>query len=97
MFGGGAVVELIIQYHRTQPALACKYTFEDLDKGTPWLGDERMDEFLQIWHRITSELSYDVPARLLLELFLERCRYSKALAMDIILFDTPDRSSRPQH
>ena len=68
MFGGRAVVRLIIDYNKTQPSLAQKCTFEDLEKGTQWLGDDRMDEFLANWMRVTSNMTYPIPEQLLLDL-----------------------------
>ena len=82
------LVKRIVEYHRTQPAMAQKYSYEDMDRATPWLGDDRMDEFLNNWVRVTGNVAFELPKELLLETFLKRIQQSKdVLKIDITLFD----------
>ena len=91
------LVKCIVEYHRTQPVMAQKYSYEDMDRATPWLGDDRMDEFLNNWIRVTANVAFPLPKELLLEVFLKRLRQSKeAMRIDMNLFDRMDVPCSPK-
>jgi hypothetical protein len=91
MLWGRQLVWLIINFYKTNRNLSEKYTWEDINSGTQWLGDDRLEEYMSNWYRITGNLSVVVDERSLMEVQLANFRKAKGdLSHDIKDFERFD-------
>eukprot|EP00974_Lingulodinium_polyedra_P083990 8133047-Lingulodinium_polyedra.AAC.1 len=63
MMKGRQILWMILEYFKTNQSLNQKYAFMDL-QTVKWSGDDKMDDFLQTYRFILSNLKAGIPDKI---------------------------------
>ena len=93
LIGGRQALLLVHQHFQVDEKLGALYSIRDV-MNVKWLGDGRLEEFLDNWEYVIQGLQEPIPISILEPLFLERARLSAILKDEIGHYDRIAQSNQ---